>query len=215
MAKQTLSTINSSSKRSMQLGRLRTLSDVIYALVIWRAFEIIPKPGIDGEWASVGAYFAENWPVFVLITIALIFTIIYWSQSNTLLGAIDRTDTKHSALSLLQLFFLLIFLYAIRVGVELEASPWNRTFESVAAALVGYSGALAWLYASKGRRLLPDEVSDQDAREFGSRILAEPLTATLTIPMAWVGPWAWELTWLIYPVIVKLVRSRRAVSGER
>ena len=209
MAKQTLSTIHSSSKGSMQLGRLRTLSDVIYALVIWRAFEIIPRPGVDGEWASVGAYFAENWPVGVLIAISLIFTIIYWSQSNTLLGAIERTDTKHSALSVLQLFFLLIFLYAIRVGVELEASPWNRTFESVAAALVGYSGALAWLYASKGRRLLPADVTDEDAREFGTRILAEPLTATVTIPMAWVGAWTWELSWLLYPVIVLLVRRKR------
>ena len=209
MAKQTLGTIHSSSMGSMQLSRLRTLSDVIYALVIWRAFEIIPRPGVDGEWASVGAYFAENWPVFVLIAISLIFTIIYWSQSNTLLGALERTDTRHSALSVLQLFFLLIFLYAIRVGVELEASPWNRTFESVAAALVGYSGALAWLYASKGRRLLPDEVSDEDAQEFGTRILAEPLTATITIPMAWVGSWSWELSWLAYPLIVHLVRRKR------
>ena len=75
--------------------------------------------------------------------------------------------------------------------------------------MVGYSGAVAWLYASKGRRLLPDAVSDEDAREFGNRILAEPLTATITIPMAWVGPWMWELSWLLYPVIVKLVRSRR------
>lgn len=210
MAKErALNTIHSSGKAVMQLGRLRTLSDVIYALVIWRAFEVIPRPGMDGEWASVGAYFAENWPVFVLITIVLIFTIIYWAQSNALLGALERTDTKHSALSVLQLFFLLIFLYAIRVGIELEASPWNRTFESIAAALVGYSGALAWLYASKNRRLLPDNVSDQDAREFGTRILAEPLTATITIPMAWVGPWMWELSWLLYPVIVILVRRKR------
>ena len=104
--------------------------------LIWRAFEIIPRPGIDGEWASVGAYFADNWPVGVLIAISLIFTIIYWSQSNTLLGALERTDTTHSALSVFQLFFLLIFLYAVRVGVEFDASPWNRTFESVAAALV-------------------------------------------------------------------------------
>ena len=189
---------------------MRTLSDVIYALVIWRAFEIIPKPGIDGEWASVGAYFAEQWTMFVLIAIGLIFTIIYWSQSNTLLGAIERTDTKHSALSILQLFFLLVFLFAIRVGIEMEASPWNRTFESIAAAMVGYSGAIAWLYASRKRRLLRDEVSDEDARGFGNRILAEPLTATLTIPMAWVGAWTWEASWLIYPVMVRLLRSKRA-----
>ena len=205
-----LATIHSASKETMQLGRLRTLSDVIYALVIWRAFEIIPRPGIDGEWASVAAYFAANWRYFLIIAIGLAFTIIYWGQSNALLGALEGTDTKHSALSVLQLFFLLIFLYAIRVGVEFPASPWNRTFESVAAALVGYAGAVAWLYASTGRRLLPREVSDDDAREFGNRILAEPLTATITIPMAWIGPWVWELSWLIYPVMVKLVRRKRA-----
>jgi len=77
------------------------------------------------------------------------------------------------------------------------------------AALVGITGGWAWSYAIKNRRLMLPEVTDSYARQLQDRILAEPITATLTLLLAFVGPIIWEVGWLSYPLFVILVRRRR------
>ena len=47
----------------------------------------------------------------------------------------------------------------------------------VVFALVGFSAAAAWWYASYDRRLLTPEVDDADVNALRLRVLAEPLTA--------------------------------------
>ncbi|MBW2338640.1 MAG: hypothetical protein JRF47_18200, partial [Deltaproteobacteria bacterium] len=55
-------------------------------------------------------------------------------------------------------------------------------------------------------RLLLPEVTEQYAYRLRDRILAEPITAIITIPLAFVGPTLWEISWLSYPLVVWLVR---------
>jgi uncharacterized membrane protein len=194
----------------LQLSRLERLTDVVYALVIWRAFALIPKPTTD-EWSgeALGAFLTDNVAGFITVFIAIAVAIIYWLQNNTLFGNLERTDTRHTALSILQIFFLLLFLLSIKLGVELGGSLRSRVFESATAALVGITGGWAWSYAIKDRRLMLPEVTDSYARQLQDRILAEPITATLTILLAFVGPIIWEVGWLSYPLFVFLVRRRR------
>jgi uncharacterized membrane protein len=195
--------------QSLQLRRLQRLTDVIYALVLWRIFTFIPKPGGEGwEGNSLGEFLAANLPVFALIVIGLAFTIIYWLQNNSLFGNLARTDGRHTTLAILQIFLLLLFLYSVRLGIELGGSPGTRLFESITAALVGYVGAAGWIHAKKNRRLLQPGITDQEANDLGDRILAEPLAATFTIPFAFT-PILWEVAWLSYPVMVRLLRRRR------
>ncbi|MBW2443097.1 MAG: hypothetical protein JRH12_21675, partial [Deltaproteobacteria bacterium] len=95
------------------------------------------------------------------------------------------------------------------------ASSLTRAFESIAAALVGIAGGWGWAYAIKNHRLLLPEVTESYAYHLRDRILAEPITATITIPFAFAGPVLWELSWLAYPLVVWAVRGRRRAKGER
>jgi uncharacterized membrane protein len=194
----------------MQLRRLTNLTDVVYGLVIWWLFLFIPRPGEEGwGWRDAGTFVSENLPVLILIVIGVTFTIIYWSQNNLLTSSLSRTDGRHTTLSIVQIFLLLLFLFSLRIGIELGGSLETRLFESVAAALVGYAGSWGWAYAIKKRRLLREDVTDAEAAGIADRILAEPIAATLTIPAAFIDPLVWELTWLTYPLIVKLLSRRR------
>jgi hypothetical protein len=65
------------------------------------------------------------------------------------------------------------------------------------------------VYAIKNHRLLLPDVTEQYALQLRDRILAEPITAIITLPFAFVGPIIWEISWLSYPLVVKLVRGRR------
>ncbi len=196
-------------RATLQLSRLERLSDVVYALVLLRIFMLIPRPGEgDWHWNSIGPFVMDNRMTFVAVAVALAVTIIYWLQNNVLLSHLERTDARHTSLMIVQLFSLLIFLYAIGLGIALGASPGTRAFESVTAALLGISGGWAWQYAIKKRRLLRPDVTDDEARALAHRITAEPLTALVTIPLAYVGPIVWELSWLSYPLWVSLLRRR-------
>jgi len=190
-----------------QLRRLETLTDVIYAIVLWRLFMLIPRPGVaTGEWTSVRDYLAHEWIALALVTIGLAFTIIYWVQSNTLFSALKRTDGRHTTLCIVQIFFVLVFLYSLRLGIEVKAGLGTRLVESCAAAAVGLTALAAWNYARKGRRLLRPEVTTDEAQAIATRIVAEPATAIATIPMAFLGAVFWELTWFLYPFLARLLR---------
>lgn len=196
-------------KSILQLSRLETLSDVVYALVLWRLFTLLPSPTQE-DWGreTIGGFFMDELPAFVAVAIGLAFTIIYWLQSNALLGDLERTNGRHTVLSIVQIFLLLIFLKVVGLSVALEPSAGVRAMESLAAAAVGIAGAWAWSYAIKDRRLLSASVSDEDALAVRDRITGEPLTALFTVLFAFF-PIFWELSWFSYPLVIRLVRGRR------
>jgi hypothetical protein len=184
--------------------------DVVYAIIIWRAFMLLPRPEAEQlNWEHIGAFLIDNLGGFLAVLIGIAVTIIYWIQNNTLFGNLRSTDSRHTILSILQLIFLLIFLVSLRLGIDLGASSFTRAFESFAAAMVGIAGAWGWSYAVKNQCLLLPEVTEPYAYRLRDRILAEPITAIITLPIAFVGPILWEVSWLTYPLVVWLVRGRR------
>ncbi len=48
-----------------------------------------------------------------LILLAVVIVIVYWLQNNSLPGNLNKTDGIHTAISIFQLFFVLLYLYAI------------------------------------------------------------------------------------------------------
>jgi uncharacterized membrane protein len=198
------------SREAQQLQRLTRIIDVVYAIVIWRIFILLPAPTAEHlTWEHIGPFLSANIGVFLIVIIGIVVTIIYWLQNNLLFGNLQSTDTRHTILSILQLFFLLTFLLSLREGIELGPSTGTRALESITATLVGIAGGWSWAYAVKNRRLLLPEVTEQYALGLRDRILAEPITAILTLPCVFVGPIIWEISWLSYPLVVWLVRRRR------
>ena len=199
----------------MQLSRLERLSDVIYALVLWRLFTLIPPlESVKLDWTVISAYFTDNIMSLVLVALGVVVTIIYWGQNNTLLGSLESTNTRHTTLSILQLFFLLLFLLSLKAGIDRGGSLWTRLFESITASLMGCMSYFAYSYAIKNRRLLRDDVSDKEARDRSFRITAEPLTAMVSIPFIFT-PVLWEISWLSYLLIVPLLVSRGGQKQAR
>jgi len=190
-------------KRSiLQLSRLERIMDVVFALVIWRLFTFLPTQKVDeGKWASVTEMIIAEWMIFVFVLLAVVIVIIYWLQNNSLLGNLIKTDAIHTAISIIQLFFVLIFLYSIGTGVRIGSGVDSRVFESFSAMMVGLMSLLGWLYAMHKGNLLDPELSAEDAVHIRQKNMAEPITAAITIPFAFVGPVAWELSWFLYPFI--------------
>ena len=194
-----------------QLERLGTLTDVVYgvALVLIIQWLPLPEESHSGGVVWLLDLWAEYAGNIVSVIIGLVFTIIYWLRSNTLMAALDRTDGVHTGLSIASVFFLLLLLYVVRVSTEV-AAPSRRAGESIAVALIGIAAGAAWWWARR-RSLVREGTSQKEMLGVQLEAFTEPLTALVTLPFAYVGEIAWNLAWFAYIPIAAFLRRRGTV----
>jgi uncharacterized membrane protein len=192
-------------RESRELRRLETLIDTVFALAIIMIVWDEPSPTQAASVDLLG-FIKERAQHMLMALIGIVVVLVYWFQSNLLLGNLSRTDPKHAILSILQIFMVLVYLLTVSYGIDIGNEPLILAMQSIAAALVGFAAAGAWWYASYRRRLLTDEADDGDVSALRLRVLAEPLTAILTVGLAFVSPLLWELGWLTFPLFVAILR---------
>jgi len=201
-------------RQKRQLGRLEVLMDVMFALMLYRILSPLPMPTEEDDWVwEFGAILAlgqEIGPALLMAIIGVVLIVIYWLQSNKLLGNLERTNGPHVSFSIGQVFFLVIYAYAMAMAEDFD-SPTTRALQSFALAGVGFCGFFGFRYAAKERRLLSESISDKEADALKISVLPEPVAGLLTIPLAYLGPWAWELGWLVMLPIGRWLRRRHDV----
>lgn len=206
----------------LQLNRLERLSDIVYGIIVWQLFMLIPTPDSVGrEWADLGEYLSDSGPTLLVVLVGVGWAIVYWIQSNRMFSVMRATDNLHSALSIFQLFFLFVFLYSMKLGVDVGGVTGTWALESSSSTAVGLCSLLAFKHASKDRRLLHADVMDAEAHQIAVRSRAEPLSTGITIPFAFIpGPLVfgfnvtWELSFFIYPIIVAAMHALAKRGGE-
>jgi len=198
-----------------QLRRLHTLMDVVFGVLLIRIFTLLPHP-IKPETGNFDplVIFTEGGENFIMFIIGFILITIYWIQSNKTSGNLVATDGKHTVLSILQLLFLLLYLYSVRLDMETQSDVLALFMQSVSLALAGFAGVAAWVYASKRGNLVSEAVSSEEANDLKISILAEPLAAVVTIPFAFIGPGIWNLSWLSVIVFGIFLKKRHKKKFE-
>ena len=205
--------MNSTGTARSQLVRLGTLTDVVYAVGLVLIVSWLPLP--EESHAPGSIWIAELWAEYstniVAVIIGLVFSIMYWLRSNTLMTAMDRTDGIHTGLTIASVFFLLLLLYVVRVS-EQVAAPSRRAGESIAVALIGIAAGAAWWYARR-KGLVRKGISKDEMFAVQIEAFAEPLSALVTLPFAYVGEVAWNLAWFAYIPIAALLK-KRGIRGQ-
>jgi uncharacterized membrane protein len=200
---------------SRHLRRLEMLIDVVFALLIWDIVSSLPVPeGSDLDLAGLGDFFGGNLDLGVVL-IGIVIVLNYWAQNNAHSGELDATDSTHALLSILQLFFLLFYTYAAALGMQFEGDETALALQSLTLLLAGILGLVAWAYAIRDGRLLADYATEDQVSALLVRSLAEPLTALITLPLAFVSATMWELAWLLYiPLAWYLGRKDRTLRAK-
>jgi len=198
-----------------QLRRLQTLMDIVFGLLLFRLFTLLPHPirPETGQFDPL-VIFTESGENFVMFVIGFVLISIYWFQNNKTTGNLVSTDGKHATLSILQLAFLLIYFYSVRLDIETDSDVLALFMQSVSLALVGFVGVAAWVYASKRAELVSEAVSAEEVDELKISILSEPLAAAVTIPFAFIGPGLWNLSWLSVIVFGIFLKKRHKKKFE-
>jgi uncharacterized membrane protein len=180
-----------------QLRRLERLVDVIFALLIWAVFQNLPIPSAEEFDKLSNLQLINKYrDSLIIIFIGLFFIVTYWIQNNKLIGNLARTDGRHVILIIIQVSFLLLYMYAVILELEFPGNSVALAAQGFTLAMSGFIGVVSWSYAKKNRRLLANAIDDEEAEKMRIGILAEPLAAAFTIPFAFIGPGAWNLSWL-------------------
>jgi uncharacterized membrane protein len=197
------------------LRRLETLIDVVFALLIWDIVSSLPLPeGSDLSLSGLGEFLGGNVDLGIVL-IGIVIVLNYWAQNNAHSGELEATNSTHALLSILQLFFLLFYTYAASLGMQFEGDEMALALQSITLLLAGILGFAAWAYAIRDGRLLADYAREEEVTALLVRSLAEPLTALITLPLAFVSANIWELGWLIYiPLAWYLGRKSNALSTK-
>lgn len=95
-----------------QLFRLGIMMDVLYTLMIYKLFSLMPNSEIN-HFVRKELYkvLLDNHLNYTIILIGLVLLIIYWSLSNLQFGNLKSTNGMHSTLFILQVFSLMLYIY--------------------------------------------------------------------------------------------------------
>lgn len=194
-----------------QLNRIMTILDVLYALMIFQVFLIMPRPEVDNFTASeLVTVLRESYINYLVMTVGMILILLYWGQNHVIFGNLIRTDGTLSVIAILQAFFVLLYLYFIRLDIQMGGQALVLRLESISLAIAGGLGVWAWHYANQ-RKLISDKISELEKDKTYLKLMPEPITSVLTIPFAAFGPDIWTASWLLMiPVsyILKRIRIR-------
>jgi uncharacterized membrane protein len=174
--------------------------DVVFALLLWRIFSSLPRPeSLDLSQDALIEFWNATSADLEMIFIGILLVVFYWIQNNRLFGNLVRTDTRHTAISLFQIFGLLFFLYTNRLGIEFNGNTGSLLLQSGSLAFVGGLALWGWRHARKAGLADPD-LSEAESRKTENNVTLELYSALITLPFAFAGPTLWTLSWLIYPV---------------
>ena len=178
------------------LRRNQTLIDVVYGLVLFQLFLLLPKPSkemIDHN--DFSSLIDEKGSLLLTVLIGIIWVIIYWGQSNLQFGYLKHTTKTLGSLSIVQLFFLMLFLYFIKLDNDTGGDVLALFSQSLCLAIAGFIGVYFWHTAGR-RNMLFDELTEREKLAIGDKFLPEPLAALITAPLAFAGVNWYTIGWL-------------------
>lgn len=194
------------------LSSVRIVVNVLYALLIFQTFLILPRPD-DPELAylTLPQIYGDNITELFVIVVGLILIVMYWIQFNIQLGNLVRSSVVHASLALTQMICLMLYLYFVRFDMEFDGMTLALQMESIFLALAGFIAAFNWRYA-RVNHLTSDQITNKEELGMLYKILPEPIASAFTFPFATLGPNIWTLAFLsIIPIsyILGIVRKKQ------
>jgi uncharacterized membrane protein len=186
------------------LRRLKVFIDVFYAIVFFEMLKYLPPPE-NMEWTKLPygllSLLIDHRIELLRIFIGAGLALIMWNQNNNLFKSLVKTNGFHAMLSLLQIVFVSLFIYFAISDPALVGGPSSPALQSASLAIAGFIGVWAWLYAKK-HRFVDENLTEDDLGKVTKQNLREPLTASLTIPLSFIGPMVWTIGWFTLPILV-------------
>ena len=179
------------SREAADTSRTEAFSDGVFAFAITLLVLNLRDPSTSGVSLSQGLI--DEWQSFFALVTSFITVLVMWLNHHNMFSHIGRVDRRLMLRNGILLLFVVLtpFTTSIVAGHMTSQDPWDAR---TAAAL--YSGnflfiAVAWntlwRYCAKGRRLLRDDVTDEEARTISRQYVVAPIGSVVAIAVSLVN----------------------------
>jgi uncharacterized membrane protein len=169
-------------------ARMETFSDGVLAIA---ATLLILEIGVSGHVDNLRQALFDLWPSYLAYVTSFLTIGIIWMNHHTVVSTFARVDRVVLFLNLLLLMTVSFLPFPTRLVAEYLNEPGEQT-AVVAYSLtfivmaVVYNGM--WQYASRGRRLIRDDVPDSRVRAISQAFTPGVPLYVLTLLAALVSP---------------------------
>jgi uncharacterized membrane protein len=183
------------------LGRLLTLADGVFAIAATLlVIEIaVPEGTTDAE---LPAALVELWPHYFAYALSFLVIARFWTVHHLAFRYIQRYDGTMVWLNLVLLMLVAFLPFPTSVLGRHGGSPVAALFYGTAVTCTSAVSTLHWWYVIGRAGLLRPGVDAAAIRQGRVRTAVATGFFALSLPLAWLAPYAAELAWVLgYPVV--------------
>jgi uncharacterized membrane protein len=173
-------------------SRTEAFSDGVFAFAITLLVLNLREPSSGGSLSQ--GLFDERASFFALVT-SFITILVMWLNHHNMFAHIGRVDRRLMLRNGVLLLFVVLTPFTTQIVASHVGSsdPWDWDARTAAALYSGNFMFIAlcwnvlWRYCAKGRRLLRDEVTDEEARTISRQYLVAPIGSVVAIAISLVN----------------------------
>ncbi len=204
--------MSTNNPETIYLRRLSRFIDVVYAVIFFHILSQYLPHFEEMTWTQkpygLLSHLWDGRMELLRIIIGSGLALLYWNQNSNIFKHLVKTNYTHAALSLVQLFFVVLFVYFAIADPNLESQS-SPALQAGCLAIAGFMSIGLWKYAAK-KGLIREGMSEEDITQVTKSNLMEPLTAVFNVGLAFVGPLVWTLAWFVLPpIFIWLLKKRK------
>lgn len=212
MPKKKNSDVNQVEKyhRWLTLNRIAALTDGIFAIVMTLlvlTLDLPEKVGIMNH-ADIREFLNSQWHVLFIYMLSFLILAKFWTAHHSQFSHLKATNPTHLWLNILFLMFTALLPFTADLAGELPIYWLSQIPFHINMFLISITFLMSWLYASKGRRLVKDDVSEDLIKYISLKARVTPLVAMICMIAAFIIPAYSSVPYLMIPIVHKFILSR-------
>ena len=190
-------------------NRVMNFSDAIFAFAATLLVLKIDLPVLDGvdiNTALPGALI-NLWPQYLANIITFFVIGHYWLEHHAIFSKIKRYNSILVWLNIILLISVAFLPFPVDLYGDHYNVPFVVAFYSGALAIVGLLNLIIWVYASSGRRLIDNNMSQEKITHFTIKASISPIGFGLAVPPSFIHPLVAQFSWAFLILGIILVNK--------
>ncbi len=196
--------------RWLTLNRIAALTDGIFAIVMTLlvlTLDLPEKVELMNH-ADIREFLNSQWHVLFIYMLSFLILAKFWTAHHSQFSHLKATNPTHLWLNILFLMFTALLPFTSDLAGELPIYWLSQIPFHINMFLISITFLMSWLYTSKERRLLKDDVSESLVRYTTLKAWVTPIVAIFCMGMAFIIPAYSSIPYLFIPIIHKFIRFR-------